>query len=54
MGQFKPVTKGKEQAKPAQKATFQQPVKPAPKAPVQPTKQPQKAPVQPTKAAAKR
>jgi len=37
MGQFKPVTKGKEQAKPAPKAPVQ-PVKPAPKAPVQPTK----------------
>lgn len=43
MGQFKPVTKGKEQAKPAPKATFQQPAK-----------QPQKTQVQPTKAAVKK
>ncbi len=43
MGQFKPVTKGKEQVKQTPKATFQQP-----------TKQPQKTQVQPTKAAGKR
>ena len=43
MGQIKPAFKGKEQAKPAPKATFQQPAK-----------QPQKTPVQPTKAAPKK